>query len=460
MTHTHFIGIGGTGLSAIARVLLERGQKVSGSDQKDSPLAESLRQAGAHVYIGHNAGNIHGADLVVRSSAVRMDNIEVLAAQEAGLQVLERIDYLPQLLHDQKTIAVAGSHGKTTTTAMIAWMLSRLDLSPGYIVGGEIQNLASNAHAGSGDIFVIEADEYGYMFWGLTPAIAVITNIEHDHPDLFPSMQDFMLAFQGFVDRILPDGILVAYQDDPGSQQIIEYARQKGIQVLTYSAQDPRSDYSVGLAEPVAGRGYHFSAQRGSTPLAALTLQVPGKHNMANALAALATADLLGQDLEAAAAALAEFRGTGRRFELLGEAQGITIIDDYGHHPTEIAATLSAARETYPGRSIWAVWQPHTYSRTMELLSAYQAAFENADQVLITPVFAARESAPQGFSLQQAADNFKHASVTLADGLEPAAAHLSARVHTGDVVIVFSAGDATQISAALYAELSSRQVVE
>ncbi|TES89483.1 MAG: UDP-N-acetylmuramate--L-alanine ligase, partial [Anaerolineales bacterium] len=217
MMHTHFIGIGGTGLSAIARVLLERGEKVTGSDRQQSPITETLQAAGAQVFIGHNAENVQGADVVVRSSAVPDDNVEVVAAQEAGIPVLKRVNYLDQLLLNHFTIGIAGSHGKTTTTSMVAWLLHALGQQPGFIVGGEVRNLGTNAGAGKSRFFVVEADEYDFMFWGLNPGIAVVTNVEHDHPDCFPTPESFDGAFKGFVDRITPEGTLVVCMDDPGS---------------------------------------------------------------------------------------------------------------------------------------------------------------------------------------------------------------------------------------------------
>ncbi len=285
--HTHFIGIGGTGLSAIARVLLERGEVVSGSDRSPSALASEIKKAGARVIIGHAAENVQGAGLVVRSSAVPEDNVEVVAAKQAGIPVLKRNEFLGSMLSDQFTIGVAGTHGKTTTTSMIVWMLHQLELAPGFIVGGTVQNLGVNASAGSGDLFVIEADEYDYMFWGLNPTIAVVTNIEHDHPDCFPTERDFMAAFEGYVNRITSDGSLVACLDDPGASHLLAYAGFKEKHWLSYSIGDKAADYQAKNLVAIPNAGYQFDFYRDEEFLNTLSLGVPGRHNVRNALAAL-----------------------------------------------------------------------------------------------------------------------------------------------------------------------------
>ncbi|MEK6222081.1 MAG: UDP-N-acetylmuramate--L-alanine ligase, partial [Chloroflexota bacterium] len=453
MTHTHFIGIGGTGLSAIARVLLERGQMVSGSDQQGSALSESIKQDGATVYIGHKAEQIQGADIVVRSTAVLESNVEVVAAKAAGIPVVERVDYLKDFMSNQSTIAIAGSHGKTTTTAMAAWMLTALNQHPSFIVGGEIENLGTNAHAGRGQVFVIEADEYGNMFWGLTPKIAVITNIEHDHPDFFPTADDYMQAFKKFIDGIPEDGNLIICLDDSGAKELLGYAQTKTFKTLTYSISNPKADYIAKINSAIPGAGNQFTFIRGRENLCEVALQVPGRHNVLNATAALIIADLLKLNLADAALALGDFQGAGRRFDILGKVEEIVFIDDYGHHPTEIKATLSAAKERYPGQRIWAVWQPHTYSRTFELLSDYRQAFSEADQVLMTKVYAAREEQPDNFTHQNILDAIEHPQIRLTKELDKTSAYLLKNIKPKDIVIVFSAGNANQVSAQVYKSL-------
>jgi UDP-N-acetylmuramate--alanine ligase len=457
MTHTHFIGIGGTGLSAIAKVLLERGEKVSGSDQQKSPTTESIRKAGAKVFIGHKAKNIRGADVVVRSSAVQEENPEVIAARDAGIPVLKRRDYFKNFLDERYTIAVSGSHGKTTTTSMIAWILSVLNMRPGFIVGGVVQNLSTNASAGASDFFAIEADEYDYMFWGLTPEIAVVTNVEHDHPDCFPTPKSFEEAFEGFVDRIAPEGTLVANLDDPGARKLLDYALQQGRKVVSYSLGNRDADYRAESLKPERGAGYHFEMKRNGEPEAVVSLQVPGEHNVSNALAALVVVDLLGLNLREAAEALKEFVGSGRRFDEIGEVGGVVVVDDYGHHPTEIRSTLAAARARYPDRRIWAVWQPHTYTRTQQLLPDFGKAFKDADRVIVTKVYAARETQPDDFSHQSIMEAIPQ-ETRLIHELDDTANYLLEHVKSGDLVIVFSAGDAVEVSSKVFAGLIEQEV--
>lgn len=456
MTHTHFIGIGGSGLSAIARVLLERGEKVTGSDREYTVMAEALEEAGAKVFVGHNGENITGADLAIRSSAVADDNVEVLAAREVGIPVLRREEYLGQLLDNQKVVAVAGSHGKTTVTSMIAWMLTALHQKPSFISGGIIENLGVNAHAGEGPLFVIEADEYDHMFLGLEPSIAIVTNVEHDHPDFFPTPEKFTQAFRDFVARLKPGGTLAVCLDDEGAAALLAENSLEGKNRLTYGISKD-AEYQARNLHAEGRSGFQFDLYRGDHLLTAVALQVPGRHNVLNALAALIVADLQGLAMDEAALALGEFRGADRRFDVAGEIDGVTVIDDYAHHPTEIRATLDAARERYPGRYIWALWQPHTYSRTSQLLPGYKTAFEDADGVVVTPVYAARETRPDGFSQRQVVDAIEHQEIHLANGLTEAGDFLLSQVERGDVVLVLSAGDAVELSVRLLSELSEME---
>jgi len=461
--HVHFIGIGGSGLSAIATVLLERGYIVSGSDRQASPVTRRLQEAGMTIFTAHRPENVSGAELVLRSSAIPDDNVEVQAARAAGIPVLKRVDYLQQFTAGQQPVAIAGTHGKTTTTALIAWLLTALRQDPSYVIGGVSANLAGNAHAGGGEYFVIEADEYDHMFLGLRPWIEVVTNVEYDHPDCYPTPRDFAQAFEAFVDCLLPGGTLVACADDPGAASILGYARQHGHQAFSYSLRNQAADYSAREAQPNSTGGFAFDLYRsGRKALGPVQLQVPGLHNVLNTLAALGVVDLLGLSLEEAAQACAGFSGTGRRFELRGEINGIAIIDDYAHHPTEIRATLVAARARYPGRCLWAVWQPHTYSRTRTLQSEFIDALQSADRVVITEVFAARERVPvDGYSSRQIAEaltrspRFAAGGVYFEPALTGASALLMGHLQPGDVVLVLSAGDADQISAQLVKGLSA-----
>lgn len=462
MAHVHLIGIGGSGLSAIARVLLESGQVVSGSDRQDSPFLQSLMAAGARVSLGHRAENVLGADWVVRSSAVTGNNVEVQAAQAAGIPVLKRAEFVGQMLQGRRCVAVAGTHGKTTTTAMIAWMLTAAGLQPGFIIGGLSANLGSNASAGSGPLFVIEADEYDRMFLGLDPELAVITNLEHDHPDCFPTEGEYRQAFEDFAARLKPGGTLLACSDDAGGRELLRWAQAGGRQAFSYglyawSGQVMPDYQAVGPVTNETG-GCDAWARFGSERLVFLSLQVPGRHNLLNALAALAVAHRLGLDLQQAAAALGEFSGVGRRFELRGEAGGVVVVDDYAHHPTEVQATLQAARQRYAQRRLWAVWQPHTYSRTRTLLDAFASAFRAADRVLVTEIYAAREKAPEdGFSARLVVQAMQHAGARFCATQEEAAGVLLDELLPGDVLLVLSAGDADQLSGRVLAGLMDRR---
>ncbi|MCC7118493.1 MAG: UDP-N-acetylmuramate--L-alanine ligase [Anaerolineales bacterium] len=454
-THVHFIGIGGTGLSAIARLLKESGYEVSGSDQTLSPYAENLQSLGIPVCVGHHPRNLTGADWVVRSSAIADDNVEVQAALQAKLPVYKRADFLGRLMESKIGIAIAGTHGKTTTTAMIAWMLSALKRDPSFIVGSALNNLKVNAHAGQGSAFVIEADEYDRMFLGLKPQIEIITNLEHDHPDCYPTFDDLYAAFEAFVNLLPADGVLIACADDANAVTLLTHARKKGLSVISYSLL---SDLTINSPQWMQARaskvnargGYDFSAATNvgteSATLAEVSLQVPGEHNVRNALATLSVAASLGIPLQAAADALGEFTGTGRRFEIRGEARGVLVIDDYAHHPTEIKATLAAARARYPQKKIWAVWQPHTYSRTQMLALEFSRAFADADEVLVTEIYASRES-KQAYSSAEVVSSMPHSAARFTGSLEATTEDLLKNLGKNDALIVLSAGDAEQISA-------------
>lgn len=464
MTHVHFIGIGGSGLSAIARLLLESGYTVSGSDRALTPFADEVRKAGASVYIGHHARNLAGADWVVRSSAITDDNPEVRAAQRAGIPVYKRADFLGQLMSDKTGIAIAGTHGKTTTTAMTAWVLHELGRQPSFIVGSVMNNLGVNARAGKGKLFVIEADEYDNMFLGLKPHIAVVTSVEHDHPDFFPTFESMYSAFEKFVDLLPADGTLIACVEDVGAAALIAHARKLGRNVVSYSLQgemtinSPNWVQARGLKPNYRG-GFDFIASsnlgRDALDSIGISLQVPGEHNVRNALAVLGIVDLLGLSRAKTAKALSEFTGTARRFQLRGEVNGISVFDDYAHHPTEIKATLAGARARYPERRIWAVWQPHTYSRTQALFLEFARAFKDADEVIVTEIYAARE-AEQNFTSAEIVSAMPHLSARYIKTLPEATNYLFANLRPGDVALVLSAGDADQISTDLLNLLNER----
>ena len=455
MTRIHLIGIGGTGLSAIARVLLEMGHTVSGSDRAESSFTRDLQSAGATIHIGHNPENVLNADLVVRSSAIPDDNPEITAARAFRIPVVKRADFLGSLMDGKTGVTIAGTHGKTTTTAMLAWLLTALEQEPTFIVGGVLTNLGVNARAGKGDVFIIEADEYDRMFLGLKPTIEVVTNIEHDHPDCYPTLADLQAAFMEFMQHLPINGTLVACAEDAGAYALLKKAEQMGKTVLAYglqaSASDGRTlDTHTSMLSVNGKGGFTFSANvLGKT--ASVELQVPGKHNILNALAALTVTQLLGLPLAGAAQALGQFTGTGRRFEVRGEANGVVVIDDYAHHPTEIQATLAAARSRYPRSPLWVVWQPHTYSRTQTLLEDFANSFGNADEVIVTEVYPAREP-KQDFSSRLVVEAMPRPARFIA-GLPEVTQYLITHLRPGDVLLVLSAGDADQVSTDVLARL-------
>jgi len=351
-------------------------------------------------------------------------------------------------------VAVAGTHGKTTTTAMIVHILRQTGRDPSFIVGGIVPGVGTNAGVGQGAAFVIEADEYDHMFLGLRPALAVITSIEHDHPDLFPTLEALVDAFRRFAALIPPDGLLVACADDPGAGALAATRRSAGGMVTTYGVASAEAGWRA-VNVRAQGGGMAFDVLRAGRRAGAGRLRVPGAHNVLNALAALAIVERLGVAEDGALAALATFSGAARRFEVRGQAGGVTVIDDYGHHPTAITATLRAARAAYPQAAIWAVWQPHTYSRLRALFEGFAAAFppEAVDHVLITDVYAAREAISDGPGVPDLIARIPHPDVRHTPTFGAAVEALAAGVKPGDVVLILSAGDAPAIGVRLLERL-------
>jgi UDP-N-acetylmuramate--alanine ligase len=365
--HIHLIGIGGSGLSAIARVLALRGHTVSGSDLHASALTAELGQLGVATYVGHAAGQLGAAEMVVVSSAVPEENPEVRAARERGIPVLKRQHFLGRLMAGYDGVAVAGTHGKTTTSAMVAVALERAGLEPSFIIGGVIGELGTNARAGRGRPFVIEADEYDRMFHGLRPRVAVVTNLEMDHPDCYPTLAELREAFSVFLGGVQPGGAIIAGADSPELARVLAGRPAGGPECVTYGYA-AGAEYRVADVEPNGRGGVDFRVLRGGAEWGRVSLALPGAHNALNATAALLACARCGLAPAEAGRLLADFHGVRRRFEVKGCRAGVTVIDDYAHHPTEVRATLAAARGRYPGASIWAVFQPHTYSRMRALL--------------------------------------------------------------------------------------------
>ncbi len=446
----HLVGIGGSGLSAIGRVLLERGDKVTGSDLERSKNTVALEKAGAKIHYEHEAANVAGADLVLASSAVPDDNVEIVAARAAGIPVMRRQSFWRDLMAGQRTVAVAGTHGKTTTTAMIAWILTQQNLDPGFIVGGDVLDLGTNARAGAGDVFVVEADEYDGAFLGLEPDVAVVTNVEHDHPDYFPTADSVRRAFQAFAAQV--SGCLIVCCDDPGAAQLSTL----GVQRITYGLVCEGDWQAAEVRANQAGGSDFLVVRRGET-LGLVRTRLPGSHNVLNTLGALAAVEALDVPFTQARGSLVDFHGAGRRFEVLGEVGGVTVVDDYAHHPTEVRATLAAARRRYPERTIWAVFQPHTYSRTRAFYEALRVAFSDADTVIVTEIFAAREGPDPSISGEQLARAIDHPDVRFARSLHRATEELAGGVKEGSVVLTLSAGDANQVGRSLLDLLRERK---
>ncbi len=463
----HIMGIGGAGMSAIARVLHQRGVRVSGDDRADSPALQALRAEGIPAFVGHDPRHLEGAalgglvDVLAPSSAVAKDEPELLAARERGLRIWHRGDLLSALLQDTTAIAVAGTHGKSTTTAMIAMILQEAGLDPSYIVGATAPSLGVNARHGAGEPFVVEADEYDRTFLRFQPKVAVLTNVEFDHPDIYKDLADTLDAFTQFASSVPSDGLVILCADDEGSAtvgkrlaeptatgtpHVVDYGINRG----SWRATNVRSNTLGGM-----DFSFHGPAANGGEVAGACSLWLAGDHSVRNALAALVVADACGVSAADAARTLGGFKGAERRFELKGDLRGIKVFDDYGHHPTEIRATLSAARGRFPLAKLWAVWQPHTYSRTLALMDDFAGAFKDSDQVIVLPIYAAREKledfGPAGNALNpiEISRKIKHKHARNAAGFGDAIGMLMSQVRGGDVVITFSAGDGNVVGVRL-----------
>jgi len=457
MKHFHLVGIGGAGLSAIARVLLESGQLVSGSDEQETEFTARLRASGARIFIGHAAQNIAGAEIVLVSSAVASANPEVVAAVQAGLPVVKRQDFVGGMMAERVGLAIAGTHGKTTTAALTAYLLSRAGQQPSFIVGGLISDLDTNARHGTGLPFVVEADEYDRMFLGLRPTVAVVTNVEHDHPDCYPTFAEMQAAFGEFAALVPAQGVLIVCNDDAGARALAQSARKRGTRVVTYGLQTG-ADWRAELLQPNSAGGCDFLVSHAGRELGLARTRLAGDHNVCNALAALAAVDYCGVPFATALPALRAFRGVGRRFEVKGEVHGITVVDDYAHHPTEIRATLASARQRFPGRPLWAMFQPHTYSRTRALMANFASSFGDADHVVVSDIYSAREASDAALSSADLIGAMQHADAQYVGGLEAAAHSLAQRMRPGDVLLTLGAGTSHKVGELVLAELRHAMV--
>ena len=439
----HFVGIGGIGMSGIAEILIGRGVTVSGCDLKHSSATALLSARGVEIQIGHDPSHLDGTDAIVVTAAVRGANPEVDAAQERGIEVIRRKDLLAAIVNEKRAVGVSGTHGKTTTSAMIATVLEDAGLDPTIIIGGMLRNFASNAKSGKGDVIVVEADEYDRTFHELRPEIAVITNIEADHLEYYGSFENIVEAFRIFTSHVRPGGTIIGCVDDPAVAALLD---RRG------RAQDPKIvRYGLGPGADLTTRNLTFDERGASFEIEGIgffKLFVPGEHNVRNALAAIAVGRALGIDHDAIAAGLAKFLGVDRRFQILGDYNGALVVDDYAHHPTEIRATLAAARSGYPRRRVVALFQPHLYSRTRDFAADFGASLLGADIALVTPIYAAREKPIDGISSRMIAD--------AADGIEfldrshdEIINELRRRLRPDDVFIAMGAGDVHEIAEAL-----------
>lgn len=437
--HVHFIGIGGYGMSAIARVMLEMGYTVTGSDVASQELTEKLAAKGAKIYIGHTAEHVHGADLVVYSTALPQDNVERIEAQEQGIPILHRSQMLARLLNERTGVAVAGAHGKTTTSSMIALVMEQCGTDPTYIIGGELMDVGTNAKAGHGKCVVAEADESDGSFLQYHPSLGVVTNIEADHLENyggdFGRLKD---AYVQFLNQVKPDGKAVVCGDDSNVRELLSKVQSQSI---TYGIER-ECDYSA--HDIVLGdRCVTFKMNRGAEELGTIELSVPGRHNVYNAMATVIVCMEAGIPFADIAEAICHFHGAKRRFQVLGESDGILIIDDYAHHPTEIQATIAAAKAT--GKRIIAVFQPQRYTRTFFLLDAFSRAFGEADEVIITDIYSpAGEKRIEGVHSSKMVDLIKQNSNPGARYLatkQDVLADLQGRLKPGDLVLTMGAGD-------------------
>jgi UDP-N-acetylmuramate--alanine ligase len=441
----HFVGIGGAGLSAIARIMAARGVPVTGSDDNDTAFLPPLRELGVPVHLGYAAEHLGDADTVVVTTAARDDNPEVVEARRRGLRLLPRSAGLAAVMTDDRVVAVAGTHGKTTTTALLTVALLHCGADPTYAVGGVLTATGRNADAGSGDVFVAEADESDGAFLVYSPHAAVVTNVEADHLDVWGTPEAYRRAFEEFLDRIDPDGFVVCCVDDPGAADLAAVARGRGLEVIGVGERDDADLRAVAVR--LEGTTSAFTVERDGEPLGRVELQIPGRHYVLDALAALAAGLRLGLPFDGLAAGLGSFTGSGRRMELKGEAGGVRVYDSYAHHPREIAADLEAARSVAGEGRVVAAFQPHLVSRTRIFGTEMGAALGAADEVVVLDVHLAREDADPDVTgaLVAGAVPLPADRVTFVPDFDAAPAELAGRARPGDVLLTLGAGTVTTL---------------
>lgn len=436
ITTIHFVGIGGIGMSGIAGILADAGLTVTGCDLKRSAATDLLEERGIRVDLGHDPSHLDGADLVVVTAAVKGQSEEVDEARRRGIRVMKRAEILGQIVASKRAVGVAGTHGKTTTSAMVATVLAEAGLDPTVLVGGMVRNFGTNARSGAGDFLVVEADEYDRTFHQLHPEIAVVTNIEADHLEYYGSFEAIEEAFRVYVDGIAREGVVVGCADEPAVAALLERCTRR---VVRYGLGEDAEVRATAVT--FDERGSHFEV----AGVGFFRLFVPGEHNVRNALAAIAVARELGVEPHTIATGLSRFLGVDRRFQILGEYAGALIVDDYAHHPTEIRATIAAARSGYPARRVVALFQPHLYSRTRDFATEFGTALRAADVAIVAPIYAAREKPVEGVSARMIAD--------AAPGIEfldrsngEIYNEMRRRLGAGDIFITMGAGDVHEIA--------------
>jgi UDP-N-acetylmuramate--alanine ligase len=441
--HIHFVGIGGIGMSGIAEVLLNLGYTISGSDLALSDVTQRLQQRGAVVYEGHAAVHVQGADVVVTSSAVNLENLEVVAAREGHIPVIPRAEMLAELMRMKYGIAVAGAHGKTTTTSLIAAVMARAELDPTVVIGGRLKNLDTNAQLGRGEYLVAEADESDGSFLLLSPTIAVVTTVDAEHLDFYRDLDDIKHAFGQFINQVPFYGCSVICLDQPNIQSLVPHIQRR---FITYGLTS-QADY-VAREVHFSGPRSYFEVFHSGRRLGQFSVNLPGVHNVYNALAAIAVGQELEVPLPTIAKALEEFSGIHRRFEILGERQGITVVDDYGHHPEEIRQTLRAAKSVWPDQRLVVVFQPHRYTRTKFLQQEFFTAFYEADALVLLDIYAAGEAPLPGISTLLLYDGIKehgHREVYYMPERSTVVPFLRQYLHEEAILLTLGAGDVWKI---------------
>lgn len=453
LSHVHFVGIGGAGMSGIAEVLLDYDLEVSGCDRARGAATERLEKLGVTVHEGHAAEHLEGVDLVVKSSAIPDDNPEIVAARERGITVIRRAEMLGELMRLKYGIAVAGTHGKTTTTSLIGTLFTEAGLDPTVIVGGRMRVTGTGARVGSSEYLVAEADEFDRSFLRLMPILAVVTSIDLDHLDTYKDFAAIREAFTDFATRVPFFGQVIVCLDDPNIQELLPRLTRQH-RVVTYGLS-PQADLVAHDLRP-SSKGVRFRVRLGGgDDLGEIDLPMPGQHNVQNTLAAVAVGRAVGLNFERIATALATFGGVHRRFERLGTFHGATVVDDYAHHPTEVEATLRAAGQAFPEGRIHAIFQPHLFSRTRDLQEEFGRALLLADEAVVTSIYASRETpipGVHGENVMQAARRSGHRRVEYCDDWRELPDRLAERVAPGDVVLTLGAGDIFRLGRVLAGE--------